>query len=100
MDPGPTCTYLLPQKMCDQAGVHLQYLPPYSPDLNPIEESFAELKAFIKRNWQRQADAPQSGVPEPSFSAFLERCVMMVGGRQSSARGHFRHAGIAVEEKK
>ena len=28
----------------------LLYLPPYSPDLNPIEEFFAELKAFIKRN--------------------------------------------------
>ena len=27
------------------------YLPPYSPDLNPIEEFFVELKAFIKRKW-------------------------------------------------
>jgi transposase len=32
-------------------GVKLVYLPPYSPDLNQIEEFFAELKAFIKRNW-------------------------------------------------
>ena len=31
-------------------GVKLVYLPPYSPDLNPIEEFFAKLKAFIKRN--------------------------------------------------
>jgi transposase len=31
-------------------GVKLVYLPPYSPDLNPIEEFFAELKSFIRRN--------------------------------------------------
>jgi transposase len=30
----------------------LVYLPLYSPDLNPIEEFFAELKAFIKKHWQ------------------------------------------------
>jgi transposase len=36
--------------MCCDAGVKLMYLPPYSPDLNLIEEFFAELKAFIKKN--------------------------------------------------
>ena len=32
------------------AGVKLEYLPPYSPDFNHIEESFAELKQWIKKN--------------------------------------------------
>lgn len=36
------------EEMCHQAGVKLVYLPPYSPDLNPIEELFSELKAFIE----------------------------------------------------
>ena len=36
--------------MCQDAGVILAYLPPYSPDLNPIEESFAQLKQWIKNN--------------------------------------------------
>lgn len=36
--------------MCSVAGVHLEYLPPYSPDYNPIEEAFAELKAWYKKN--------------------------------------------------
>jgi len=31
-------------------GVSIQYLPPYSPDFNPIERSFCKLKAFIKRH--------------------------------------------------
>ena len=37
-------------ELCAEVGVILVYLPPYSPDLNPIEELFAELKAFIRRN--------------------------------------------------
>jgi transposase len=40
------------ERLCTEAGVKLAYLPPYSPDLNPIEEFFAELKAFIRWNWQ------------------------------------------------
>ena len=36
--------------MCKGAGIKLEYLPPYSPDFNPIEEAFAELKACIRRN--------------------------------------------------
>ncbi|KGO76427.1 hypothetical protein PITC_073090 [Penicillium italicum] len=44
--------------MCLSAGVKLVYLPLYSPDFNPIEEFFAELKAFIKRNWKLLEDDP------------------------------------------
>jgi transposase len=82
------------EQMCHDAGVKLVYLPPYSPDLNPIEEFFAELKAFIKRHWQIfEDDADQS------FDTFLEWCIDMVGENQCSARGHFRHAGLKVEEQ-
>jgi transposase len=38
------------EQMCADAGVKLIYIPLYSPDLNLIEQFFAELKAFIKRN--------------------------------------------------
>lgn len=30
----------------------LIFLPPYSPDLNPIEQAFASIKAFLRCNWQ------------------------------------------------
>jgi transposase len=43
-------------------GVKLVYLPPYSPDLNPIEEFFAELKAFIKRNWHVYEEDPSKAL--------------------------------------
>jgi len=29
-------------------GAELRFLPPYSPDLNPIEQAFAKLKAFLR----------------------------------------------------
>ena len=38
------------RQLCADAGVILVYLPPYSPDYNLIEEFFAELKAFVKKN--------------------------------------------------
>lgn len=31
-------------------GAHLVYLPPYSPDFNPIEEAFSAMKAWLCRN--------------------------------------------------
>jgi transposase len=70
----------------------LVYLPPYSPDLNPIEEFFAELKGFIRRNWSYHEEDPDQG-----FDCFLEWCIDVVGARKGSARGHFRHAGVTVE---
>ncbi len=32
----------------EQAGASLRFLPPYSPDFNPIELAFAKLKAFLR----------------------------------------------------
>jgi transposase len=37
-------------------GASLLYLPPYSPDLNPIEQSFAKLKALIRKTAARTRD--------------------------------------------
>jgi hypothetical protein len=36
--------------------------------------------------------------PGQGFGAFLEWCVDMVGGKEKSAKGHFRHAGWTIEE--
>ena len=41
----------------EQAGMGLLYLPPYSPDLNPIEQFFAKLKALLRRMAPRSFDA-------------------------------------------
>ncbi len=39
------------------ARAHCLFLPPYSPDLNPIEQVFAKLKAFLRRAAARTFDA-------------------------------------------
>lgn len=41
----------------EAAGAHLQSLPPYSPDFNPIEQVFAKLKAFLRAARPRSFDA-------------------------------------------
>ena len=38
-------------------GAHLLFLPPYSPDLNPIEMAFAKLKALLRARAIRTIDA-------------------------------------------
>lgn len=38
-------------------GAYLLYLPPYSPDLNPIEQVFAKLKALLRTAATRTVDA-------------------------------------------
>jgi hypothetical protein len=40
--------------MCKEAGVILAFLLPYSPDFNPSEEAFAELKAWMRKNYMLQ----------------------------------------------
>jgi transposase len=41
----------------EAVGATLLYLPPYSPDLNPIEQSFAKLKALLRKARQRTVPA-------------------------------------------
>jgi transposase len=49
----------------EHVGARLTYLPPYSPDFNPIENAFAKLKALLRKAvartipecWQAIADA-------------------------------------------
>lgn len=40
-----------------QAGVKLLYLPPYSPDLKPIEQLFIKLKALLRKAARRSVEA-------------------------------------------
>lgn len=40
----------------EAAGGNLLYLPPYSPDLNPIELSFAKLKALLRKAAERSVE--------------------------------------------
>lgn len=79
------------QRACDAAGVMLRFLPPYSPDFNPIEESFNDLKAFIRRHYRRERRN------HDDYQSFLEWAVLKSGtGTEARRRAgaHFRNAGI------
>ena len=41
------------REMIEAAGARLLYLPPYSPDFNPIENAFAKLKALLRKAAER-----------------------------------------------
>ena len=49
----------------DAAGARLLYLPPYSPDLNPIEMAFAKLKAALRKAAARSIEALVDYRPRP-----------------------------------
>ncbi len=44
------------REMIERAGAMLLYLPPYSPDFNPIENAFAKLKALLRKAAERTVE--------------------------------------------
>jgi len=44
------------RKAIESAGASVLYLPPYSPELNPIERLFAKLKALLRKAAKRTSD--------------------------------------------
>ena len=65
-------------------GVCIEYLPPYSPNLNPIEEVFSKIKAFLCRN----ADVITTG-DGITFDMYTAMSVIML----NDAAGYFIHGG-------
>ena len=80
------------QQLCNEAGVLLKFLPPYSPDYNPIEATFGDLKAWIKRNYTLAADFED-------FGNFLDFTICQVCKGGANVKGHFRKAGYIVNEQ-
>jgi len=44
------------RNVIETAGARLLYLPPYSPDFNPIENAFAKLKALLRKAGERSVE--------------------------------------------
>ena len=80
------------QAMCAAKGVRIEYLPPYSPHLNPIELSFNELKAWMKKE---RETAYEFGVWYEGF--------ITLGMKQicppEMARSYFRHCMWSVDDQ-
>jgi transposase len=49
-------------ELVESAGAYVLRLPPYSPDLNPIEMAISKVKALLRRAERRTVDALQSAI--------------------------------------
>lgn len=58
----------------EAVGATLMLLPPYSPDLNPIEQLFAKLKAIVRANPPRDFDAIIDTLRNASSRVTLNEC--------------------------
>ena len=57
------------------AGATLLYLPPYSPDLNPIENFFAKLKALLRKAARRSTETLWEEIGTLLQSVSSEECL-------------------------
>ena len=70
------------RELVEARGCEILYLPPYSPDLNPIEEAFAKLKTLLRRAGARTREA------------LIEAMGRALGAvTAGDARGFFKHCG-------
>jgi len=58
----------------EAAGAELRYLPPYSPDLNPIEQFFAKLKALLRKAAARTIDALFAAIVDALTAVSPQEC--------------------------
>jgi transposase len=69
----------------DRAGLHHRYLPPYSPDLNPIEQAWSKLKTRLRAAGARSREALETALG-PALATITAR----------DAGGWFRLAGYVA----
>ncbi len=72
------------RKAIRKAGAKLFFLPPYSPDLNPIEQSFAKLKGLLKKLEPRTVEETWQGI-----GSLLDRIT------PQECENYFKDAGYA-----
>jgi transposase len=58
----------------EAAGASLLYLPPYSPDFNPIENAFAKLKAMLRKAAERTIDGLWNAIGRIIDTVTPEEC--------------------------
>lgn len=85
MDNLPAHKVLGVRQAIEQVGARVLYLPPYSPDFNPIEQAFAKLKTLLRKADKRTLDELTQAIVHA-----LERFT------QQECRNYIRHAGYAT----
>lgn len=70
------------KELIEEQGCELIYLPPYSPDFNPIEEAFAKIKGIVRKGEARSREA---------LIELIGQAISAVSARD--AQGFFEHCG-------
>jgi transposase len=73
------------REVIEQRGAELVYLPPYSPDFNPIEEAFSKIKSLVRKAEARTREA---------LVEAIGRAISAVSAQD--ARGFFEHCGYGI----
>ena len=72
------------RQLIRNAGAHLLFLPPYSPDLNPIEMVFAKLKTLFRKADERSIE-----------TSWLRVGTLLDAFTPSECHNYIHHAGYA-----
>ena len=67
-----------------KAGARIVFLPPYSPDLNPIEQTFSKIKHTLRKSMGRSVRAVENAIDEVLPTISTHEC-----------QNYFRNAGSA-----
>ena len=73
------------KNLLDSSEIRYIYLPPYSPDLNPIEKLWSKVKAFLRKFKARTLDALPNAIQNAFHSVTISGC-----------SGWFRFCGYAL----
>jgi transposase len=73
------------KELIEEQGCELIYLPPYSPDFNPIEEAFAKIKGIVRKAEARTREA---------LVEAIGRGISLLTAED--ARGFFDHCGYTI----
>lgn len=71
-------------ELIESVGATVLYLPPYSPDFNPIEEMWSKIKAYLRMVKARTVDALLSAIPD-AFASVMTADIL----------GWFDHCGYS-----
>ena len=73
------------KELIEEQGCELIYLPPYSPDLNPIEEAFSKVKRLLRKAETRTKEVLVEAIGSALSAVTSE-----------DARGFFEHCGYRM----
>ena len=72
-------------ELIEQCGAKLIYLPPYSPDLNPIEKCWSKIKTYLRRAKARTREELEKA---------LREALLLI--TEEDAQGWFKSCGYAI----